>query len=111
MKIKPVGHRLLIEQDRVKETTVGGIVVVTPDQLKKEQQAQIRGTVIAVGEDAWKEFKEPWCKVGDRVLYQRHSGMKITDEYGNFVQDYILLNDLDVTAVVTEEDIKHVAAA
>ena len=108
MKIVPVGHRLLIEQDEIKETTAGGLIVVTPDQKKREQQAQVRGTVLAVGPDAWKEFNEPWCKAGDRILFQRHAGMRIVNEYGELVQNYILLNDLDVTAVITEEGTQNV---
>lgn len=102
MKVTPAGHRVLIEPEKVKET-VGKIVVVTPDAKKQEQLAQVRGKVIAIGKDAFREFNEPWCKVGDTVLYQRHAGMRIPGEDGQFRDDMLLLNDLDITAVVEVE--------
>lgn len=103
MKIRPVGHRILVKPDKVEKTSKGGIIVQTETSLRLEQRAQVKATVLAVGPEAYKEFNSPWCKEGDRILYQRHAGMRIPDSDGNLSEDLILLNDLDVTGVVEEE--------
>lgn len=102
MQIVPVGHRVLIKPDEVEEVTPGGIVIPKP-HLEKEKLAQAIGTVVAVGLDCWKEFISPWAKVGDKVVYQRYAGMRIPDGKGGFVEDAILLNDLDVTGIILED--------
>lgn len=102
MKVKPAGHRVLIKPDKVEEVTKGGIIIHR-DYVEKEQQAQVAGTVLDVGYDAYREYDLKWCKIGDRVLYQRHAGMRVPDGKGGFIEDLLLLNDLDITAVITEE--------
>lgn len=104
MKIKPVGYRVLIKPDPVEEKSKGGIVLSSPETKKREQVAQVIGTVLEVGPNCWDKFGPAWAKEGDRVLYQRHAGMRIPDGNGNFIEDLLLLQDLDITAVVTEEN-------
>ena len=101
MNVKPVGHRVLIKPEKVAEVSKGGIVIARP-AIEKEQLAQVMGVVLAVGEDCWQEYKLPWCKVGDRVLYQRYAGMRVPDGRGGFRDDMVLLNDLDITAIAEE---------
>lgn len=98
MKINPVGHRVLIKPDKVEEVSKGGIIVSTEGTKRLEQNAQVIGEVIAIGADSWKEFDAPWCKVGDKVTYQKYSGMRIPGE-----DALILINDLDITGVVNNE--------
>jgi len=102
LQITPVGHRVLVKPDAGEEVTKSGIVIAKK-VVDEEQSAQVVGTVLAIGEDAWQEYKEPWAKIGDKVLYQRYAGMKIPDGKGKFRNDLILLNDLDVTARVLED--------
>jgi len=118
-----VGHRLLIKIEVVEETTKGGIVL--PGKLvEQEAQAQQFGTVEAIGKECFKDLGnivkkytkegyvieekdgDPWCEVGDKVLFQRFAGMRIPKEDGGFREDLILLNDSDVTAVVVEEELE-----
>lgn len=101
MNIKPVGHRVLIKPDKIEEVTKGGIIIHR-DYIEKEQQAQVAGTVLAVGYDAYREYDFKWCNVGDRVLYQRHAGMRVPDGKGGFIEDLLLLNDLDVTGIIED---------
>lgn len=99
MNIRPAGHRILIEPEKVEGVSKGGIVI--PKEVNKEEQkAQVIGLVLDIGPTAYADQDTPWCKVGDRVLYQRYSGMRIPDENGKLRDDRLLLNDLDVTAVV-----------
>lgn len=102
MRIVPVGHRVLIKPDKVEEVTKGGIIIAK-QVVEKEQLAQATGTVVDIGLDCWKEFAEPWAKIGDKVIYQRYAGMRIPDGKGGFVEDVILLNDLDITGTILEE--------
>ena len=103
MKILPVGHRILIKPDKIEEKTKGGIII-HHDLLQKEQQAQVAGMVVEVGGDCYREYDAPWCKKGDRVLYQRHAGMRVPDGKGGFLEDLLLLNDLDITGIILEEN-------
>jgi len=102
MKVKPCGYRVLIRPDTVEEKTKSGIII-HQESINKEQKAQVLGTVIDVAEYAYHEYAIPWCKTGDRVLYQRYSGMRVPDGKGGFIEELLILNDQDVTAVVTEE--------
>ena len=95
MTIVPVGHRVLLKPEKIEEVSKGGIVIATESVRKQEQQAQVIGEVIAIGADCWREFDAPWCKVGDRVTYQKFSGMKLPND-----EECILINDLDITGVV-----------
>lgn len=104
MKVRPIGHRVLIKPDKVEEVSKGGIIIAKP-AIDKEQLGQVTGIVLAIGEDCWREYDKPWCQVGDRVLYQRYAGMRVPDNEceGGFRSDMVLLNDLDITGVVTND--------
>lgn len=101
MKVKPVGHRVLIKPDKIEEVTKGGIIIHR-DLVEKEQQAQVSGVVVDMGLDCYREYDVDWCKIGDKVLYQRHAGMRVPDGNGGFLEDLLLLNDLDVTGIIEE---------
>ena len=101
MNIKPTGHHVLIEPDEFEEVSEGGIVLTTDqDALAREQAATTRGTIIAVGETAWRDFGDkPWAKVGDYVYYTRHVSKTITGQDG---KDYFLLTDDNILAIIEE---------
>lgn len=103
-KVKPLGHRILINPDFVEEKSKGGIYL-PQDTVKQEQGAQVIGTVLDVGDTAYAEFDSPWCKVGDRVVFAKYSGMKIWNPVeGKYREDILLINDLDICGLVTEEE-------
>lgn len=106
--ITPVGHRILVkidEADLSRDFGDAGIFEIVSDK-KLEDARQIIGTLVAVGPQAWKaygpEFSgKPWAKVGDRVLTAEYAGKTVEDpETGKLFK---LMNDEDVTAVVTGE--------
>src|SRR5437762_13089795 len=100
MKVRVVGQRVLIKRDSAEEKI--GSFYIPEETRKKERMAMDRGTVIGMGVQAYKDCEmrdvsvkegdvtitqrqgSPWCQVGDRVLYQRYSGMRIPD---NTAQD------------------------
>ena len=104
--ILPLGHRVLIKPDNVEGTSKGGIIL--PEELKKQEQgAQVVGTVLAIGETCWMDTPsgEPWCQEGDRVVFAKYSGMKIWNPVeGKYREDLLIVNDLDITALITEEE-------
>ena len=120
--IQPLGRRILIQPDKIEETTDGGIVLPS-QEMDKHQQAVTSGTVVAVGEDANVHGAEDVYRVedgvmklveqrvdhlktappepGNRVLYARHGGLEIKR---NGVP-YRMVNDQDILGYV-DDDVK-----
>ena len=118
--IEPCGNRILIKPDEVQDTTEGGIYI--PDQItERHADAAGYGRVVAVGTDAFTHsvsstkrwvkdtfktaerttvgYYERWVKTGDRVAFRPYVGLNSTGEDG---KKYLLLNDEDILAVVTD---------
>lgn len=103
MNIVPVGHRVLIKVKPFEEVSAGGIVMATGDGLTRERYSQDEGEVVALGPQAYQDLGDgtPWCKVGDMVFVNRHSGVFKTDLETKDI--YRLINDQDVLGVVRSE--------
>ena len=97
--LEPAGHRVLVRIEEADEVTKGGIIIAKTI-ADRETEANIFGTVVAVGKNAWKAFDsgEPWAAVGDRVAIAKYGGFIIEDP--DTKEKFRLLNDEDVTAVV-----------
>lgn len=97
--IEPSGHRVLILPEIVEEKTAGGIILAQTTK-DRDQQATMRGTVAAVGVNAWKAFDDgtPWAAVGDKVVFRKYAGEVIKD--GDI--EYRVTNDDDILAVIKE---------
>ncbi len=96
LKLRPLADRVVVKPLEREETTKSGIVL--PDTAKEKPQ---EGLIEAVGNGKYNEQTgqrvELDVKVGDRVIYAKYSGseIKIDD------QDYLILSERDVLAVVT----------
>jgi len=109
LKIKAVGHRVIIKADPVEEVTRGGIVLSV--DTKRESAAAQKGTVVDIGEMAWKNelygFGKPgwipWCTIGDRVYFARYSGKLIRDIKKGQETNYFVINDEDVQCLILDE--------
>jgi co-chaperonin GroES (HSP10) len=118
---RPTGHVVIVAPDPVKEATQSGIIL-TKDTVKDDAAAQTYGTVLAMGPECFvdlagvtKIFPGPdgeqhrlkkataLFTIGDRVLYQRYTGLKIPGPDGELRQDIVLLNEQDISAVVVGE--------
>lgn len=97
--IWPVGHRVLILPAQVEEKTEAGIILHTSSQRVREEMAQIEGKVISIGTTAYADQLSPWCKVGDKVIIGKYSGLVYDGKDG---QKYRVINDLDVVCIVGE---------
>jgi co-chaperonin GroES (HSP10) len=110
LTIKPVGRRLLVEMRDVEETYGETGLILAKEFQDREQHGEYRGKVLAIGEVAWADIKvqtqdgekpcKPWCKVGDEILFQAYAGAKVDRDDDRRV----LINDLDVLAVVEGSD-------
>ena len=95
--IHPKGHRVLVLPDPVEETTESGIILSVGQQKDRERLAQLKGTIVELGNSCWHDQPEPWAAVGDHVIFGKYSGLiyKGADE-----KEYRIINDLDVVAKV-----------
>jgi chaperonin GroES len=96
LKLRPLADRVVVKPLEREETTKSGIVL--PDTAKEKPQ---EGLVEAVGNGKYNEQTglrvELDVKVGDRVIYAKYAGSEIKiDE-----QDYLILSERDVLAVVS----------
>jgi chaperonin GroES len=70
MKIKPIGERVLVKQNKKEDKTAGGIYI--PDSAKEERK---EGVVVSAGQ--YKDGKELPLKEGDKVLYGGYSSEEV----------------------------------
>lgn len=119
--ISPSGNRVVVKPDDIERKTEGGIII--PDtEAQKHMYAQSTGVLVAVGPDCWKEdttvterlidgqwkpverkvsgYSEPFAEVGDRVAFAKYGGLQVEGADGEV---YRILNDLDITARVSDE--------
>lgn len=114
MAIIPVGHRVLIKQERFDEhdevmnsAKRAGLEIIT-DRNVRYQASVDKGEVVAVGPTAWKDFgEEPWARVGDSVVFTKNAGKIVQDPSEKDVPEtartpYVLLNDEDIIAVLKD---------
>ena len=96
---QPVGYRILIRPKGSVEKTKGGILL--PDS-NKDMQSLLNsvGKVIAIGPECYQN-REPWCKVGDWVVYGRYAGAKISVQKVKMV----LINDDEVIATLENPEV------
>lgn len=99
--IEPFEFKALIKQDSVEDSdpqlkSAKAAGIILSEQTKdREQMAGVRAMLIAVGGNAFEDWKPPLPKVGDRVYTAKYSGVEVQGEDG---QKYRLVNDKDILA-------------
>ena len=99
---EPVGYRLLVLPFTPKEKTKGGILF-SQEQLDKARIATTCGYVLKMGDLAYKDkekFNEPWCKIGDWVMFARYAGARLPIEGG----EVRILNDDEVLGTIGDPE-------
>jgi chaperonin GroES len=101
--ISPVEFKAIIKQDDVEDTDpdlkrakAAGIVLAQATK-DREQMAGVRATLIAVGGNAFEDWKGLRPKPGDRVYTAKYSGVEVEGEDG---QKYRLVNDKDLLGII-----------
>lgn len=89
----PILHRIILKLDSVEAVTDSGIVL-PKEVIKKEQRAVEIGTVVAIGETAFKDYggQPDLIKIGDKVVIAKYSGKEIVDKD----VEYVVINDEDI---------------
>jgi len=97
--ITPLLHRVLLKLDDVEKKTESGIVIPA-SVTEKERKAIEVGTVISIGDTAFKDYGggEHTISVGDRVIIARYSGKEVQDGDDKFV----IVNDEDILCITKE---------
>ena len=98
--IQPVEYKVLVLPEKIEEKTEGGIYM--PDSTKeKEEWAQIKATLIAVGGSAFcdPDWKKPIPQIGDQVYIAKYAGNFIEGKDG---KEYRLCSDKDIGAIRKE---------
>lgn len=96
----PLGHRLLVKPKKIEEhdplyARAAAAGLSLPEMsARKEQIAVDTGTVVSMGETAFKDFGgTPWCVPGDEIAYTRHGGKLMIDPATK--EEFLILNDED----------------
>lgn len=107
-KIQAVGFRLLVQPDNIEKKTESGILLEYGAKEEFHKMAVTGGTVLTMGPQAYKSADvsptgEPWCKVGDRVLFGKYNGTWVRDP-DNEERQLVVLNDVDVIAILPPKE-------
>ena len=95
----PVEYKVLIKPEDVEKVSAGGIVMATTT-TDRDKMAQVKGQLIAVGGNAFEDWKGMAPEVGDFVYYAKYAGLMVKGEDG---QEFRLANDKDITAIIRKE--------
>jgi len=96
--LEPIGHRCLVCPIKTDRTTKGGIII-PEDAAEREDMAQIKGVLVAVGKTAGDDYGwKNWAEVGRTVIFGKYAGVIIKGEDG---KEYRLVNDEDLAAYVS----------
>lgn len=108
--IDPVEFKVLVrpsvvEVDPALARAKAAGLQLPPDVLERELMAQIVADLVAVGGNAFEDWKPPIPKVGNSVLIAKYAGITIRGADGN---EYRMLNDKDISGIITKEGVSRV---
>jgi co-chaperonin GroES (HSP10) len=105
---KPIDTAVMIEVDKVEETSAGGIQL--PEGfIEKEQMMRVEGVIVAMGDYAYKELKDAkfnYPNIGDKVLCKKYSGVLHYNEIDKR-RVYRIIQDTDVIAIKQNSEVKN----
>ena len=96
----PVGYRVLIRPRGVIEKTKGGIYL-TDNSKETQSYMNSVGQVIAMGPECYSDRKNPWCNVGDWVVFGRYAGAKVSVQKVKMV----IINDDEILATLDNPEV------
>lgn len=101
---EPTGWRMLVKPYEVETKTASGLILIDESKQYADAATYI-GQVVRMGPDCYRgeKFAEPWCQVGDWVMFARHVGLAIeVKQADGAVAKYRMINDDDVRARVED---------
>ena len=120
--IRPAANRVLVRPDSIEDKDKKSVIELPDEVIQRYEQGQATGVLVAAGPDAWNHVTErvykvhgnkerelieerfrgysgPFAEIGDRIAFAKFSGLRVRGEDG---VRYIVLNDEDITAKVSE---------
>ncbi len=94
--MQPVEYKILIAPEVIEETSQGGIILATKT-TEREAMAQVKGTLVAIGGNAFEDWKGMTPEVGDLIWFAKYAGYVVKGDDG---KDYRLANDKDCSAII-----------
>lgn len=100
--IQPVWGRVLVLPDDIADTdpmlkkAKSAGLYLPDDDVNKEQIKQIEGTIVAVGGNAFEDWKGQIPIEKDRIVYDLYAGTNVTLSG----KKHQIINDTDVIAVI-----------
>jgi len=91
----PLEYKVLVRPDKA-ETESGGGIVFTTEVVDKEQNAQVKGVLIACGPIAFEGWDTQPIP-GANVLFAKYAGIYVISEADG--ENYRLMNDKDIVAI------------
>ena len=98
--INPVGWRVLIKPQEVREVSEGGIILTTEVTKDREQIPNTTGVVVAMGSQCYADEPAPWCAIGDKVIFAKYAGLLYLGKDGF---KYRMINDKDITGTLDDD--------
>lgn len=110
--LRPLGGRVIVKPDSLEDVdpvykaakNAGLAIWSNEDNKKREEQAVVKGTVVAIGDLAFQApvgNGTPWVVVGTRVYYAKYAGKEIVDPETK--DNLLLLNDEDLCVEIQGE--------
>jgi len=99
--ITPLAFCVLVELDQVETTT--GILALPEATITANIAKQQKGTVVAIGDEAWIDESKARAKVGDRVYIKRFVGEDIEVTKDGLKTHYRLLMDKEIMAILSKD--------
>ena len=98
--LKPLGHAVIVKPYLVEERTAGGLIL-PHDVRRKDQMAEQRAVVVAVGALAWCDEPSPRAVPGDRILFSKWAGYTAVGPADD--QEYRVVSDSDIFMAIVKE--------
>ena len=92
----PVEFKVIVKQHQIEEKSSGGIIL--PEDIKKREQiAETKAVIMAVGGNAFSDFEGIVPEVGDTVIVRKYAGYTVTGSDG---VEYQVCNDKDISLIL-----------
>ena len=99
-KFRPLHDRVVLRRLTAEEKTSGGIIL-TRETVQKDQMAEQKATIVALGDCVWRDEPKPRANVGDRVLFSKWAGYQLAGPADG--ETYRVVNDSDIFMVIEAE--------
>ena len=96
--VQPVHHKVLVMTEEIEEKTEGGIYI--PQTTRdNERMAQVRAELVAIGGNAFDDWREPKPQIGQRIYVAKYAGIRFKGDDDRYYQ---LIYDNDIVGIIKE---------